>query len=197
MTAIDDDILLMAERFSLLTRAHSMVSGMSVLNTIWPGLGRDLLNGIIGSAVFPRPLRWRVLRALGMSVESANISPSVWLGSFSRVTIGGGTFINYGCMLNTSAPIRIGKDCDVGMRVTFVTSSHEIGSAHRRAGTATAKPIEVGNGVWIGAVSTILPGVTIGEGAIIAAGAVVSRDCEAHSLYAGVPARKVRELPSV
>lgn len=64
----------------------------------------------------------------------------------------------------------------------------------RRAGPSTQEPITVQEGTWIGARSTILPGVTIGAGVIVAAGSVVTRDCDPHSLYAGVPARKIRSL---
>ncbi|WP_275959789.1 DapH/DapD/GlmU-related protein [Arthrobacter sp. StoSoilB5] len=80
------------------------------------------------------------------------------------------------------------------MNVTFATSSHEVGGPSRRAGAATSAPIVVGDGSWIGAGAVILPGVNIGAGAIIAAGAVVAKDVKAHSLYAGVPARKIRSL---
>lgn len=111
------------------------------------------------------------------------------------MTIGEGTFVNYGCMFNTTAPIVVGENCNIGMRVLFVTSSHEIGTEERRAGRATAASIQVGNGTWIGASAIILPGVNIGQGCIIAAGAVVVKDCEANALYAGVPAQKVRAMP--
>ncbi|MFJ6374559.1 DapH/DapD/GlmU-related protein [Pseudarthrobacter oxydans] len=83
------------------------------------------------------------------------------------------------------------------MRVTFVTSSHRIGSRERRAGAATSAPITVGDGVWIGAAAVVLPGVTIGEGVIVAAGAVVTSDCAPNGVYAGVPARRVKELHAV
>lgn len=167
---------------------------MGILTKMWPGFFRDaVLNTAIASAVLPRPLRWRALRAYGLDVSRSKISPDVWFGS-SRVTIGEGTFINYGCMFNTSAPITIGRNCDIGMRVTFVTSSHEVGPASRRAGTATAAPISVGDGSWIGANVTVLPGVTIGEGVVIAAGAVVTSDCEDHGVYGGVPARRIKDL---
>lgn len=167
---------------------------VKVLSKIWPGAGRDIvLNAIIASSLMPLALRWRALRAYGLDVAKCRISPKVWFGS-SRVSIGRGTFINYGCMFNTSAPIVIGMNCDIGMNVVFVTSSHVIGPPDRRAGAATTAPISVGSGTWIGANSVVLPGVTIGAGCVIAAGAVVTKDCDAHGLYAGVPAKKLRSL---
>ena len=167
---------------------------MRVLSKLWPGFRRDLINSIVCSFWFPRPLRWRTLRLLGMRIESARISPTVWFGSFERVTIGSGTFVNYGCMFNSSAHITIGRNCDVGMRVSFVTSSHEIGAASRRAGAAKAAPIHIGDGVWIGAGAVILPGVNVGDGSIIAAGAVVNKDCASNSVYGGIPAKLMRVL---
>lgn len=169
-------------------------TGDEMIRRLWPGLGRDTwLNTVIASPLLPKPLRWRILRLLGMRVERSNISPRVWFGS-TRVAIGEGTFINYECFFNTSAPVEIGRRCDVAMGVMFVTSSHELGPENRRAGQPTADAIVVGDGTWIGARSTILPGVTIGPGAVIAAGSVVVSDCEPNTLYAGVPARAVRKL---
>jgi maltose O-acetyltransferase len=167
---------------------------MSIFSRLWPGAYRDIvLNSVIASPLFPMPLRWRALRAYGMNIESCYVSPKVWFGS-SRVTIGAGTFINYECMFNTTAPISIGANCNIAMRVTFVTTSHEMGGPSRRAGPATAEPITVGEGCWIGAGATILPGVTIGAGTVIAAGSVVTRSTEPNSVYAGVPARLVKSL---
>lgn len=167
---------------------------MSILKRLWPDFSRDLiLNGIIASPLFPAPLRWRALRVYGMNIEPSRISPGVWFGS-SRVSVGARSFINYGCMFNTTAQITIGANCDIAMHVIFATSSHELGDSSRRAGKATADPILVGDGTWIGARSTILPGVTVGRGTIIAAGSVVTKDCEPNSIYAGVPAKKVKDL---
>ncbi|WP_197471648.1 DapH/DapD/GlmU-related protein [Microbacterium oleivorans] len=76
----------------------------------------------------------------------------------------------------------------------ILTSTHHQGPSHQRAAIARTKPVIIGDGVWIGAGSVILPGVQVGAGAVIAAGSVVNRDCEPDAMYAGVPARKVRSL---
>ncbi|MFE7416410.1 acyltransferase [Rhodococcus sp. NPDC057529] len=128
-----------------------------------------------------------------MRLEKCRISPGVWFGS-KRVSIGANTFINYGCMFNTSAPVSIGRNCDVGMGVLFVTSTHELGDPQKRAGRALVKPVSIGDGVWIGARAVILPGVRIASGSVIAAGAIVTDDIEANAMYAGTPARKIRDL---
>ncbi|GAB3598430.1 DapH/DapD/GlmU-related protein [Microbacterium tumbae] len=151
------------------------------------------LNGIASWEIIPSRYRWRVLRAFGLDIDAATISPGVWFGS-KRVSIGRATFINRECMFSTHAPITIGENVDIGMRVSFITAGHEIGTERRRAGAHVTAPIVVESGVWIGAGATVLPGVTIGRGAVIAAGAVVTADCEPNALYAGVPARLVRAL---
>ena len=152
-----------------------------------------VVNSIIGSSFFPLPLRWRALRAYGMHIESCAISSGVRFGS-ARIAIGEGTFVNENCVFANSVLVSIGRRCDIAHDVVFVTNTHELGDAERRAGRSKPAPIQVGDGCWIGARAVVLPGVTIGAGTIIAAGAVVTKDCEAHSIYAGVPARKIRNL---
>lgn len=162
------------------------------------GFGQELyravtINGIASWEIVPSRYRWRILRAFGLDVKGALISPRVWFGS-KRVSIGRGTFINRECMFSTHAPISIGENVDIGMRVTLITASHEVASSDRRAGKHIAAPITIGSGSWVGAGATILPGVSIGKGTVIAAGSVVTESCEADSLYAGVPARRIRSL---
>lgn len=108
--------------------------------------------------------------------------------------MGQGTFISTECFFDLSDSIYIGKNVHVAMRCTFVTSSHELNNSERRAGKVIHLPIHIEDGCWIGANATILPGVTIGNGTVIAAGAVVISDCAENSLYAGVPARKIKDL---
>lgn len=102
------------------------------------------------------------------------------------------------CYFNRDSYVRsmvtIGDDVLVGPFVRFVTDSHQVGSASKRAGANEWKPIVVGNGAWIGASSTIEGGVTIGAGALVAAGSVVVSDVPENALVAGVPARVIRIL---
>jgi acetyltransferase-like isoleucine patch superfamily enzyme len=155
---------------------------------------RDVvINAIIGSSLVPKPLRWRLLRAVGFDVARSSISPGCFFGS-TRVSIGRETFVNYRCFFDALDRVTIGERCDIAMEVIFTTSSHEVGGAERRGGASVKAPITIGDGVWIGARATILPGVTVGDGSIVAAGAVVTRDCAPNGLYAGVPARRIREL---
>ena len=158
-------------------------------------LMRDLVvNGIASWALWPGQFRRQIYQAYGMEIETPGISPGCFFGS-PRVSIGAGTTVNYRCFFDSFATIRIGRSCAIGMEVLFCTSTHELGPPEKRAGRPTGTRITVGDGCWIGARAVILPGVTIENGCLIAGGAVVTKDCAANGLYAGVPARRVRDLP--
>jgi acetyltransferase-like isoleucine patch superfamily enzyme len=92
-------------------------------------------------------------------------------------------FINQGCTFLDYAGIRLGEGVMIGPKVTFITSGHPVDPAERRL-YLTGAPIDVAENVWIGAGATILPGVTIGRDAVIAAGAIVADDVPAASLVA-------------
>ena len=168
------------------------------MNALSANLGpilRDGVFGIVNSRVFPRAFRSRAWRALGHQVDkSALINPMAFVGAWRGLEIGKKTFVNYGCFFDLGAPTYIGERCDIGYEVMFVTSTHAAGSSARRAGAALPAPIRVGSGVWIGARAILLPGVTIGDGCIVAAGSVVSKDCEPNGLYVGSPARRLKDL---
>jgi maltose O-acetyltransferase len=115
-----------------------------------------------------------------------------------HVAVGSQTWVGPNCNFYThpDAPISIGDRCDIAPDVSFVTGSHEIGSADRRAGAGWAKLIHIGDGCWIGTRVMLLGGVCVGRGSIVAAGAVVTKDVPENSLVGGVPARLIRQLES-
>ena len=102
--------------------------------------------------------------------------------------------INIGVVIDNHAAVAVGERAHIAPGVYLGTSTHEPGDSTQRAGRVTSSPITIGAGAWIGARAIILPGVNIGPGAVIAAGAVVTKDCGADTLYAGVPARSVKAL---
>lgn len=170
---------------------------MNVLVATFRPIVRDVVFGVVNSRVFPRALRSRAWGALGLKVDpSALINPGAFIGAWRGLEVGANTFINYGCFFDLGATTKIGDRCDIGYNVMFVTSSHRVGPSSRRAGQASSAPIRVGEGVWIGARAVLLPGTTVGDGCVIAAGSVVVRDCDPNGLYAGAPAVRVRELGS-
>lgn len=104
------------------------------------------------------------------------------------IQIGAGSFINHRSEIVAHERVTIGRDCLLAWDVQVLDSdSHSVDD-----GTVTA-PVQIGDRVWIGCRATVLKGVTIGDGAVIAAGAVVSRDVPPRALVAGNPARVVRE----
>ena len=140
-------------------------------------------------------LRWRLLRRCGLDVQRAYVMPGCHFYSY-KVSIGPQTWINRGCHFDSHDQITIGRDVAVGMEVMFCTSAHRPGRPTKRAGEYVGAPIVIGDGTWIGTRAVILPGVTVAEGCVIAAGSVVATDCTSHGLYAGVPAKRIRDLPT-
>lgn len=141
----------------------------------------------------PRVIRALIYRIMGNKIKTIQINAGCYIGG-NKLSIGKGTFVSYHCFFDLSDKIIIGNSVNIAMRCTFITSSHETGDYTRRAGNATHRPITIGDGCWIGGNVTVLPGVNIGNGTIIAAGAVVTKDCDSNSVYAGVPAKKIKRL---
>lgn len=167
--------------------------GPRLLRAIRRSVRDVVMNSLISSVVFPRGLRWMALRMCGMDVERSSINGGVFFGGTS-VKIGRGTFINYGAFIDCAAPVEIGERVSFGPRVMVLTGSHHIGGRERRAGAATAHPVRVGDGAWVGAGATLLPGVQVGARSIVAAGSVVTADVPEDSLVGGVPAQVIRSL---
>lgn len=135
-------------------------------------------------------MKRRLLRWAGCSIaDNVCIQHIRLLGV--KLTVGRGSFIGAETMISGAVgnELIVGENCAISNRVNFVLGTHEIGNHSLRAGKGIAGgKIVVGDGAWIGFSSTILPGVTIGEGAIVAAGSVVTRDVPADTMVAGVPA---------
>ena len=151
-------------------------------------------NSLVASNLFP--VRWRgpALRRLGVSIGTAKVLDHCYFGS-PRVSIGDGTYVNTSVFFDAGGRIEVGPRCAIGMRVTILTTTHELGGPAKRNGPNLNLTTRIGAGCWIGAAAMIMPGVSVGDGCIVAAGAVVTKDCEPHGLYAGVPATRVRDLP--
>lgn len=113
---------------------------------------------------------------------------------FENVIIGSGCSLTTPLYLNASAEIRIGNRVVIGHHVMIVTDSHDMNDPEQRGGERYARPVVIEDGVWIGARVTILQGVTLGRGSVIAAGSVVTRDVPPHALAGGIPARVLKTL---
>ncbi|MFZ0384415.1 MAG: acyltransferase [Solirubrobacteraceae bacterium] len=157
---------------------------------------RDLVvNTLAAQHWFPPRLRYRVLRWYGIDVASNSLTAGSCFFGSAQVTIGDGTFLNVGCFLDGAGAIRIGERCNIGMEAMLCTSHHEVGPSERRAELPTeGRDVEIGNGCWLGARVTVLPGVRIAPGCVIAAGSLVTKHTDPDGLYAGAPAVRVRDL---
>lgn len=109
-----------------------------------------------------------------------------------NITIGKNVFFNTGCSFQDRGGIRIGDGSLIGMNVTIATLNHGL-SIETRNGTYPS-PVVIGENVWIGSSATILPGVTIGDNAVVAAGAVVTKDVPKNTVVAGVPAKVIKKI---
>lgn len=136
-------------------------------------------------------------RLAGLKIgQKTRINPNCFFSS-SNISIGCNSFVNRFCEAHDGlmgGAVFIGNNCYIAFNVVFCLVSHEIGNSHQRAGKRIGGNIIIGDGSWIGANTTIMPNVKIGKGVVIAAGSLVNKDCEDNCLYAGVPAKKIKEL---
>ncbi len=124
--------------------------------------------------------------------DNVQVFPPFYTECGLNITLGKGVFINCGCHLQDWGSITIGDHTLIGSQVVLVTINHDLDCTKR--GNNKPASITIGKQVWIGSHATILPRVTVGDGAIIAAGAVVTKDVPAHTIVAGVPAKIIKEL---
>jgi acetyltransferase-like isoleucine patch superfamily enzyme len=119
--------------------------------------------------------------------------PPVYSDHGLNIRVGRNVFINQGCTLNDIGGIEIGDDVLIGPRVSLISSGHPLDPDQRRR-QIVAAPVVIERNVWLAAGAMVLQGVTVGEDAVVAAGAVVTRDVPPATLVAGVPARVVRTV---
>ncbi|MFD5742241.1 sugar O-acetyltransferase [Streptomyces massasporeus] len=138
-----------------------------------------------------RPMLSELLGAVG---EGVDLRPPVYVDYGSNISIGARTFVNYNLTALDVAPITIGEDCQIGPNVQLLTPTHPVEPEPRRDKLEAARPIVIGDNVWLGGGVIVCPGVTIGDNAVVGAGAVVTRDVPADVVAVGNPARPVRNF---
>ena len=143
-------------------------------------------------------LRAAILRWAGMTIGPGSIfgGPITIEGYFGAeiVQVGSDCVINRGAHFDATEKIEIGDRVAFGQDVIVLTASHESGDSSRRMGRMSQGPVAIGDGAWVGARTIVLPGVTIGAGAVVATAAVVTADVAPDTLVGGVPARFIRAL---
>lgn len=120
------------------------------------------------------------------------IFPPFYTDFGKNITVGKNVFINACCNFQDHGGVSLGDGCLIGHNVVFATLNHEL--APEKRSSMIPAPITVGRNVWVGSNSTILSGVTIGDNAVIAAGAVVTKDVEANTVVGGVPAKFIKRI---
>ncbi len=111
-----------------------------------------------------------------------------------NIYIGNNVFLNLNCMIIDNNRVEIGDHAMVGPGVQIYTAAHPLDAESRKLGWEVAKPVTIGNSVWIGGSAILLPGVKIGERSVVGAGAVVTKDVLPGVVVAGNPARIIREI---
>lgn len=139
--------------------------------------------------------RIAAIRALFGSVgENATVLPVFNCDNGSNIHVGKNFIANYNVTILDIAPVRIKDYVMIGPGTLITTVNHPLSPLGRRRHLGIAKPVNIGNDVWIGGNVTILPGVSIGNNVIIAAGAVVTKDIPDNCVAGGVPARLIKRL---
>ena len=148
---------------------------------------------INGSYHTPEELRGLFSQLTGQPVdESFSLFPPFYTDCGKNIHIGKQVFINMGCKFQDQGGIFIGDGALIGHNVVLATLNHAM--QPERRGDMRPAPIHIGKRVWIGSNATVLPGVTIGDGAVVAAGAVVTKDVPANTVVGGVPAKVIRRI---
>ena len=143
------------------------------------------------------PVGWRIglMRAVGIEIgDGTEIKSRCTIAGPGKVSFGADGYVNFACIFDATGDITVGDRVNIAPGVAIGTCTHDIGPARQRAGRRFPDAVRIGDGCWIGMNVAILPGVTIGSGCVIAAGAAVTEDCEPNGLYGGVPARRIRDL---
>jgi maltose O-acetyltransferase len=145
----------------------------------------------IADPIRRRELLFELMGAIGDDIE---VRSPVYVDYGSNVHLGTGVFLNYGCQLADVARITIGDHVQIGPYVQLLTPLHPMEAGRRRDKWETARPITIGDNVWLAGGVIVSGGVTIGSDTVVGAGSVVTRDLPSGVLAAGSPAKVIRDL---
>lgn len=146
-----------------------------------------------GSYHEPEEIRALFSELIGKPVDqSFGLFPPFYTDCGKNITVGKNVFINSGCHFQDQGGITIGNGVLIGHNVVLATLNHDF--SPKKRSTLHPAPIVIGENVWIGSNATVVPGVTIGNGSIIAAGAVVTKNVPENVVVGGVPAKIIKAL---
>lgn len=146
------------------------------------------------SATEPEKQTKKMQEILGSFGENLSVQATFNCDYGKNIHVGHDFLSNYNLTILDMAPVTIGNHVMIGPNCGIYTVNHPMTPNGRRQYLAQAKPVTIGNDVWFGGSVTVLPGVTIGNNVVVAAGAVVTKDIPDNTLVAGVPAKPIRSL---
>lgn len=152
-----------------------------------------LCNLVVAKLPSSRIRHWFYVHAMQVDLDpSAHILSGLWLDARGKCSIGARSTVNQNCRLDNRGGIQIGEDTNISPEVHILTADHDLSDPNF---IGRERPVQIGSHVFLGTRAIILPGVKIGAGCAVAAGAVVTRDVEPLAIVAGVPAKKIGERP--
>lgn len=156
---------------------------------------RQLLHRYNHSGPEEKAERKAILKDLLGKSKDAYIEPSFRCDYGYNIFLGKSFYANFDCVMLDVCPIHIGDNCMLAPGVHIYTATHPVDAAERISGIEYGKPVTIGHNVWIGGRAVINPGVTIGDNAVIASGAVVVKDVPPNVIVGGNPAQIIKTLP--
>ncbi|TCW47305.1 maltose O-acetyltransferase [Phytobacter diazotrophicus] len=156
---------------------------------------RALLHRYNHSAPDEKAERSAILAALLGQSSGVYIEPNFRCDYGYNIFLGKDFYANFDCVMLDVCPIHIGDNCMLAPGVHIYTATHPLEANARNSGLEYGKPVRIGNNVWIGGRAVINPGVTIGDNAVIASGAVVVKDVPPNMVVGGNPARVIKAIP--
>lgn len=142
----------------------------------------------------PAQRRQLVKETFGHVEDAVHIEPNLRFDYGYNISVGKNFYANYDCVFLDICPISIGDDCLLAPNVKLYTASHPLNPARRKSGLEEGSPITIGNDVWIGGGSIIVPGVTLGNNVVVGAGSVVTKSFPNDVVIAGNPATVIKTI---
>jgi acetyltransferase-like isoleucine patch superfamily enzyme len=164
------------------------------MNEVWPGVFEaQRLSAALNASTTIDEMRDRLSEIIGTPIDKSTTIFVPFHTNFGQhIKLGKNIFINHACSFLDLGGITIDNDVQIGPRVNLVTENHPVDPSKRK--DLDLKSIHIKRNAWIGAGATILPGVTIGENSIVAAGAVVNKDVADNTIVGGVPAKVIKKI---
>ncbi len=196
MALLEAEKIMSIEEFRIIMQKREYVDASSDLFIMFHKLTQDALKitmEINNKYHTPEEIRALFSELTGKKVpDTFRLFPPFYTECGKNITVGENVFINACCKFQDQGGITIGDGCLFGHNVTIATLNHEFNPEHRA--NIIPAPVKIGKNVWVGSDSTILSGVEIGDGAIIGAGSVVTKNILPNTIVAGNPAKIIKKI---